>query len=122
MAIASRVKEVMESKIQGTTVYLAPEARQNKPYSLPADMYSIGLIMWEIWNKLRIPQEYQQDETVYDRVPQDLQRDPGFIEVKEGIQNTQWQQLAIKCWDLLPEKRLTANEAYKELEKSEMNN
>lgn len=38
----------------GTVAYMAPEIIRNLPYSLSADMYSVGLIMWEIWNGKRI--------------------------------------------------------------------
>ena len=33
----------------GTPLYIAPEVWNNKPYNRAADMYSAGLIIWEIW-------------------------------------------------------------------------
>ena len=33
----------------GTELYMAPEVRQGKVYDSKADMYSFGLMMWEMW-------------------------------------------------------------------------
>ena len=33
----------------GTLVYMAPEVIRQQPYNTSADMYSIGVIFWEMW-------------------------------------------------------------------------
>ena len=37
----------LTSKI-GTAVYMAPEVRAGKDYSFQADIYSLGLVIWEV--------------------------------------------------------------------------
>lgn len=37
----------------GTILYMAPEVLLSKPYGPSADMFSVGIMMWEIWNKKR---------------------------------------------------------------------
>ena len=33
----------------GTPLYMAPEVQEGKAYDSKADMYSFGLMMWEMW-------------------------------------------------------------------------
>ena len=33
----------------GTPVYMAPEVHHSRVYDSKADIYSLGLIMWEMW-------------------------------------------------------------------------
>lgn len=33
----------------GTKYYIAPEVKQKKPYNLSADIYSFGVVMWEVF-------------------------------------------------------------------------
>lgn len=40
--------EVTQSGVQGTYHWMAPEVFESKPYSLQADIYSYGIIMYEI--------------------------------------------------------------------------
>ncbi len=41
----------------GTTRYMAPEIYNNRPYSGKADIYSLGLVLYELLNDLRAPFE-----------------------------------------------------------------
>jgi len=34
----------------GTAVYIAPEVAKNQPYNLSADIYSFGILLWQICN------------------------------------------------------------------------
>ena len=52
-ATAKRQAEITGFQIVGTDIYMAPEVYDCLPYSLSSDMYSIGVMMWEIWNRKR---------------------------------------------------------------------
>jgi serine/threonine protein kinase len=45
----------------GTKFYMAPEVRRKEPYSLPADVYSFGVILWEVLT-LSTPRDVYQQE------------------------------------------------------------
>ncbi|XP_062509440.1 uncharacterized protein LOC134185619 [Corticium candelabrum] len=49
-ATAKRQAEITGFQIVGTDIYMAPEVYDCLPYSLSSDMYSVGVMMWEIWN------------------------------------------------------------------------
>ena len=40
---------------RGTETYMAPEVYQNKPYGSNVDLYSLGLVMYKLMNKNRLP-------------------------------------------------------------------
>ena len=52
-----RIADVRESKEAkditgswaGTVLYMAPEVFQSKRYSFQADIYNLGIILWEMW-------------------------------------------------------------------------
>ena len=45
----------------GTKFYMAPEVRRKEPYGLPADVYSFGVILWEVL-ALSTPREFYHHE------------------------------------------------------------
>ena len=58
--IARTVEAVEQSTYAtriGTTRYMAPEIYNNQPYNASADVYSLGLVMYELLNDLRAPFE-----------------------------------------------------------------
>ena len=94
----------------GTERYMAPELRlEQKIYDSKVDMYSFGLIMWEMWFGERVPPEsisWSQDE---------VNRQ---IEVKkQGRQGrrhpppAEWIELMVSLWDSDPCVRKTAMES-----------
>ncbi|EDQ91688.1 uncharacterized protein MONBRDRAFT_3505, partial [Monosiga brevicollis MX1] len=44
--------------------WLAPEAVESKGYSMAADMYSFGVLMWEIWSLGATPYAQVSDDKV----------------------------------------------------------
>lgn len=48
-----------QSHIHGTTSgtqpYMAPEASDGQIYGLPADIFSLAIIMWEMWYGRKVP-------------------------------------------------------------------
>lgn len=58
--LAKRMKNSKTSTICGTFEYMAPEIKQKKTYSLPADMYSFGLLLYELY-KGTLPKDIKHD-------------------------------------------------------------
>ena len=94
--------------LAGTPVYMAPEVRHSRVYDSKADIYSLGLIMWEMWYGQRAFADYP-GKTLLDFIKwvegnrpvhkQGYKRPPSF-----------WEQLMKQCWDGNPDKRPTAKE------------
>lgn len=49
-------KSQIRGTIIGTPLYIAPEAAAGQIYGLPADIFSLAIVMWEMWygQKMRI--------------------------------------------------------------------
>ncbi|CAG8726551.1 10695_t:CDS:1, partial [Dentiscutata heterogama] len=92
--------------------YTAPEVLCNKPYTIKSDIYSLGIIMWELSSDkppfndkiTRSNAEFASDiinglrPKVVDGTPHD------------------YAALMVKCWDTIPENRPDANIIMKEME------
>ena len=50
----SRRETLVTKTLVGTPIYMAPEVSNEKPYNRKADIYALGLIMWEIWYGKRV--------------------------------------------------------------------
>ncbi|KAI8517838.1 hypothetical protein Bbelb_038550 [Branchiostoma belcheri] len=56
----------------GTPLYAAPEVKEQKVYDKSADIYSLGLILWEMWYGITL---YElKDDTYSKRIEEDLRR------------------------------------------------
>ena len=94
---------------RGTPVYMAPEVFHSQVYDSKADIYSLGLLMWEMWYEQRAFADAART-TLHDF----------FDWVKEGNRPVHklgfktpplwWEQLMKQCWDSNPDKRPTAKE------------
>src|SRR6185312_5936236 len=58
LGLAKPVNETDDNQIYGIMPYVAPEVLQNKPYTQAADIYSLGIIMYEIFTGLPPYAEY----------------------------------------------------------------
>ncbi|RIB24341.1 kinase-like domain-containing protein [Gigaspora rosea] len=94
--------------IYGILPYIAPEVLNKHPYTKESDIYSFGIIMWEI---------------LYGRpVPFDPNTEFQFqfqLQVCNGLRPQIYENTAIcfaelmkKCWSMDPKKRPTAKEIY----------
>ena len=102
---------------KGTPVYMAPEVFHSQVYDSKADIYSLGLLMWEMWYGQRAfadaPGTTPQD--LFDWV------DKGNRPVhKQGCKTPPyfWEQLMKQCWDGNPNTRPTAKECHERMVKS----
>ncbi len=94
----------------GTLRYMAPEVAQRMPYGHQADIYSFGVLMWQILS-LKVPFE-------------NLERTDHLSQVVEGGMRPSLsfaspcgnlQSMIERCWSADIEKRPTANDACREL-------
>lgn len=53
--IAKRMDHTTVGSITGTYKYMAPEVYNNEPYNERVDIYSLGLVMYSLLNKHRMP-------------------------------------------------------------------
>ena len=92
-----------------TPVYMAPEVFHSQDYGTKADIYSLGLIMWEMWYGQRVFADVPVTALLefFEWVDkgnrpvhrQSSKKPPSF-----------WGELMTECWDSSPEKRPTARE------------
>ena len=101
----------------GTPVYMAPEV-YSRVYGTKADIYSLGLIMWEMWFGQRAFKAVTPLKTLqyfFDWV--DRRNRPVHM---QGCKTPSpfWKQLMTQCWDGNPTKRPTAKECHERMVKS----
>jgi len=113
----AKLKDRITGTVCGTILYMAPEVHEGKPYCTKADMYSFGLMMWEMWFGKRVFSglSYQSlglsdflrriSEGHYR--PQTPRNDRRF---KPNLPPTQLTKLMTSCWQTEPSKRTTATE------------
>ncbi|RIB28941.1 kinase-like domain-containing protein [Gigaspora rosea] len=97
-------------KICGILPYIAPEVLNKHPYTKASDVYSFGIIMWEILYGKPVPFELKSK----------LQSELQFqIQVCNGLRPHIYDDTAKcyadlmkKCWNIEPNERPTASEIY----------
>ena len=96
----------------GTPVYIAPEVYDEKKYSSKADIYSLGLIMWEMWYGRQAFQEKMgRSVSQFFECVKEGQR-PRHVKGQTPPPTT-WQFVMQSCWQTDPFRRPTADECYK---------
>lgn len=101
--------------LAGTPVYIAPEVFHSEVYDSKADIYSFGLILWEMW--------FGQQAFADDNVPITA----FFALVDNGHRPKDvkgsmappplWKELMEKCWSGNPEERPSAKSCYEQITK-----
>jgi serine/threonine protein kinase len=101
------VSEKAQNTIYGNMPYMAPEILRGESYTQAADVYSFGIIMYEVISGLPPYYDIDHDETLLVRICRGLR--PRFsIKVPKLIVC-----LIKRCLDANPSNRPTANEIYK---------
>ena len=95
-------------------VYMAPEVFRTKLPDCKADIYSLGIILWEMWYG---PPAFSFDES---STPQEF-----FRQVEEGERPVHrkdckkpppiWEHMMTSCWDGDPKKRPTAKKCNEDI-------
>ena len=97
----------------GTPLYLAPEVIKSRLYDYKADIYSFGIMLWEMWYGIRALLDVGGNVHEF------------FEKVDEGVRPQHvrgskkpppcWQELMQRCWDEKPDNRPDASECYEKL-------
>ncbi|EXX79733.1 Rad53p [Rhizophagus irregularis DAOM 197198w] len=99
---ANEKVEKRNKNVYGVLPYVAPEVLRGKEYMQASDVYSFGIIIYEIFNGLPPYYDMAHDELLAIKICRGLR--PGFnIKVPQLIEN-----IAKKCVDADPLKRPTA--------------
>ena len=104
--------EVITGTVAGTYFYMAPEVFDSEKYDEKADIYSLGIVLWEMWYGQRA---YQWPGTVQEF----------FVWLKDGNRPVHksssdkppWKNLMMQCWDGNPETRPTARACKDEIKR-----
>jgi len=90
----------------GTPVYIAPEVFHSEVYDSKADIYSFGIMLWEMWYGRQAFAEVRGPMTaLFSLVDEGYQ--PG--DVKGGKKPpARWKKLMSQCWDRNPDQRPSA--------------
>ncbi|RHZ61688.1 hypothetical protein Glove_346g183 [Diversispora epigaea] len=96
-----------ESQIYGIIPYMAPELFKNQPYSYASDIYSLGMIMWQLTSGHRPFHDQEHGpKLILDIL------DGKRPEITEDTPEC-WANLMKRCWHPVPSQRPTINEIYK---------
>ncbi|KAJ5066257.1 hypothetical protein M0811_03590 [Anaeramoeba ignava] len=103
----SKIKEhsLELSKFRGTPCWMAPEIFRCEKYSEKVDIYSYGVVLWELITR-KVP--YRQ---VTDPIQLGIQ--VGFQNLRpdlDQIKDENWKNLILKCWANNPNDRPSSNE------------
>src|SRR6266536_2038433 len=90
----------------GIIPYMAPEIFQGQKYTKASDIYSFGMIMWELMTARRPFWDRDHDTDLIIEICDGL-RPPIVTNAPEG-----YIELMQKCWHNDPNKRQTANDIY----------
>jgi len=112
VGVSKEVKEVTGT-LQRTPVYIAPEVLHSKVYDGKANIYSFGLMLWEMWYGQQAFAEFKGTMALFFRRVDKGYRPDDVVGSKKPP--AQWKQLMIRCWDRNPEQRPSANDCNQEL-------
>jgi len=85
---------------KGSLVWMAPEVVFRRPYSDKVDVYSFGIILWEVTTRERPFQHLHTHREFIEAVLCAHQRPPIPADIPESLKN-----LMSSCWDYDPNKR-----------------
>ncbi|XP_022796288.1 myosin light chain kinase A-like [Stylophora pistillata] len=110
----SKAAEHITGTLAGTPVYMAPEVFHSQLHDSKADMYSLGIILWEMWYGL---QAFSEVRNSTDLVAFFAMVDKGLrpVHVKGCKQPPRrWEELMQSCWSKKSEQRPSASHCLKE--------
>ncbi|XP_034473532.1 putative mitogen-activated protein kinase kinase kinase 7-like isoform X2 [Drosophila innubila] len=117
---ARTLATVMSSQI-GTAGYMAPEVYKDESYTEKCDVYSFGIICWEIMSQKK-PFYHVENRNFIAilRLSSEKNGRPPIDDVKIDMNTKNMKALIQKCWDVDAKKRPTMKELVKRLS-SDMN-
>ena len=103
----------------GTFHWMAPEVLESKPYTLKADVYSFGIVLWEILAREPPFAEYSLHKIMYNVV--NYKERPPLSKVEHGCPEELI--LVMKaCWEQEPERRPEFSDVIEALQAIKINN
>ena len=90
----------------GTPVYIAPEVFRSKVYDSKADIYSFGIILWEMWYGRQAFAEFRGTFTRFISLVDQGYRPKDVEDSKKPPPG--WKELMSQCWNGNPEQRPSA--------------
>ena len=114
VGISKDVKDITGT-LAGTPVYIAPEVFHSKVYDSKADIYSFGIMLWEMWYGRQAFAEFRGSmKDFFSSVDAGCRPE----DVKGGKKPPlHLKQLMSRCWDGNPEKRPSAELCNQEITK-----
>jgi serine/threonine protein kinase len=94
----------------GTPQWTAPEVHVSGNYGVKSDVYSYGVLLWEIWHKMIPFGNLNQSQIILGVVTQNMRPPVAKSCPKEMA------QLMVRCWQTDPNKRPTLVDVIKELD------
>ena len=108
MGIVKAESFIKGSTRVGTPFYLAPEVEKRQPYSSPADIYSLGVVLLEIWFGQRswqvVPSSLSDKRPLGDKVAELTWSQEGH----DKIPGNCWRDWVRDCFKVPPGDRPTA--------------
>ncbi|XP_013408025.1 fibroblast growth factor receptor 4-like isoform X1 [Lingula anatina] len=98
----------------GTIAYSAPEVLAGMAYNKQADLYSFGLILWEMWYGVKVFPDLHANHFEFMQYVLDGMR-PEFTMRNRSPPPKEWKEIMERCWESQPEKRPSASECYTRL-------
>ena len=98
----------------GTPVYIAPEVFHSEVYDCNADIYSLGIILWEMWYGQQAFADLKAKCLVVFCEIVDEGYRPSHVRNRKKPP-VRWVQLMKQCWAKNPEERPTAYKCYQEI-------
>src|SRR5688500_9340470 len=98
-----------DDEIYGVISYMAPEILQGKKYTIASDIYSLGMIMWELITGRMPFWDQKNDIGLIVNICKNI-RPPIIKNTPKG-----YIELMQECWNPDPNKRPTASNIYEEL-------
>lgn len=100
-------KDKITGTMCGTPLYMAPEVMEGKLHSTKVDIYSFGLVMWEMWFGKRVFSELRREE-FFRRIKDEHYRPQ--IPRNGNPPPAIWIELMTSSWQSDPSLRRTATE------------
>jgi receptor-interacting serine/threonine-protein kinase 5 len=100
-------QSLIKGSLEGTRCYLAPEVWECQPYDTSADIYSLGVVLFEIWfgKFCRDIPSLRLDKKMFGMEVAGLNWSERLSEKRPG---NCWKDWTRKCCSAVPEDRLTA--------------
>ena len=115
VGVAKREREI-SGTFCGTLLYLAPEVLDGGFYDSKADMYSFGIVLWEVWYAMtafHVELSSRNQLQLLNDVRGGLR--PSHVDGTREPWGL-WRSVMMTCWDKEPQQRLTAEQSLQQLD------